>query len=107
MSYGDNIEIPQPEIPLAPIGLKLWRDCIQEYSDWGPHEYRTLNLACVALGEADRITQELADELDFKKCRQLRADRNQASNEFRKQMRELSLSARPADSRPARIAGRY
>ena len=99
--------IPEPAIKLAAVGLKLWTEVISEFGDWQEHELVTLNLACLALDEVDRLTQELADEVDFKKCRQLRADRNSAGNEFRKQLRELSLSVRPSDSRPARIAGRY
>jgi hypothetical protein len=61
----------------------------------------------VALDQAAAITAALASETDHKTKRQLRADLNAAGNEMRKQLRELSLSTRPADTRPPRIAGRY
>ena len=61
---------------------------------------------------AVNVTADLAaaladDGLTFKERRQLRADLNAASTTYRQQLRELSLSAQPADSRPKRIAGRY
>ena len=102
-----SVTVPEPEIPLGAVGRKLWAAVLTEFGDWQEHELRMLNVACLALDEVERITGELADETDFKKVRQLRADRNASGNEFRKQLRELSLTARPSDSRPARISGRY
>lgn len=107
MSFTNNFEIPEPAIKLGTVGQTEWTAIISDYGDWLPHELRTLNLACIALDQAANIAEQLNDETDFKKVRQLRADLNAAGNEHRRQMRELSLSTRPADSRPARIAGRY
>jgi hypothetical protein len=102
-----KVTIPEPAIALGTVGKRLWNDTITAFDGWADHELRTLNIACLALQEVHDITAELAAESDFKARRQLRADRNAAGNEFRKQMRELSLSAAPSDSRPPRIAGRY
>jgi hypothetical protein len=107
LKHPAAIRIPEPSIPLGPEGRALWEQTIRDFDGWQEHELRTLNLACVALQQSADITRELATETDHKAKRQLRADRNAAGNEYRKQMRELSLSARPADSRPPRIAGRY
>lgn len=100
--------LPEPTIALGEVGRKLWTDTLTEFGDWNPHELRTLNLACLAYQQASEIAAALAaGGLSFKEQRQLRADWNAAANEHRRQMRELSLSAAPADSRPQRIPGRY
>jgi hypothetical protein len=102
-----QVRIPDPPTPLGPQGLALWRQTIETFDDWHPHELRLLCAACVAHQEHHDITAELATETDFKAKRQLRADRNAAATTLRHLFRELSLSAAPADSRPARIPGRY
>lgn len=103
-----SLQIPEPTIPLGDAGQRLWRELLTEFGDWHPGELRTLNLACVAYQQASDLMTALADpDLDFKQRRQLRADLNAASTCYRQQLRELSLSAQPADARPARIAGRY
>jgi hypothetical protein len=107
LKHPATIKIPDPAIPLGPEGLALWTQTLTDFDDWQAGELRTLNLACVALDQVAAITTELATETDHKAKRQLRADRNAAGNEYRKQMRELPLSTRPPDSRPPRIAGRY
>lgn len=87
--------------------MRLWADCQREFGDWLPHDLVTLTAACIAWEEITNLTEELAKCRDFKKRRQLRSDRNAAATTYRQQMRELALSAAPADTRPPRIAGRY
>lgn len=104
----NRVDIPEPSVQLGDVGRQLWRDVLVEFGNWNVAELRTLNLACLAFQEAAAITTALADDgLTFKEKRQLRADRNAASTTWRQQMRELNLSAQPADSRPGRIPGRY
>lgn len=99
--------LPVPSIPLGTHGERLWNDTTLAFADWLPHDLATLAIACAAWDDVATITEALAGCDDHKLRRQFRADRNAAATTYRQQMRELSLSAVPQDSRPPRIAGRY
>jgi hypothetical protein len=76
------VQIPEPAIRLGEVGMSHWKKTITDFGDWQEHELRLLCLACQQQDDIARLTDEVDAERDFKKKRNLRADRRAAANEY-------------------------
>jgi hypothetical protein len=97
----------QPYTPLVGVAAAFWDSMLAYYGDWTPNQLVTLANMAQDAGIIAACDVSLGGDLSGLELTRVDVRRDRAVKRFMRAARELNLDVAPADSRPARIAGRY